>query len=232
MDIVPLSPQLCFLRFPAGHVYVWRDDDGLTLIDSGVPGSAASIADAIRQLGHRPAEVRRLVLTHFHIDHVGGAAEIAAWGPVEVIAHGLDAPVIRGEAAGPPPNLLDWERPLFDRLRIDGVPDAVRVDRVVDADEVLDFGGGARVVTTPGHTPGSIAIHLPAANVVIAGDAAARLPDGQVIVGVFNCDPGLARRSLGRLAELNPAVVCFGHGEPLTEHATALLREAAERAAG
>src|SRR3954447_2583388 len=96
MDIVELSPRLHFLRFPVGHAYLWRDDDGLTLIDSGLPGSAQAIEEAVRTLGHHPADVRRLVLTHFHEDHVGGAAEVASWGDVTVHAHRAEAPFIRG----------------------------------------------------------------------------------------------------------------------------------------
>jgi glyoxylase-like metal-dependent hydrolase (beta-lactamase superfamily II) len=99
MDVVELSPSLHFLRFPVGHAYLWADPDGLTLIDTSLPGSGPAIADAIRGLGRQPAEVRRLVLTHAHQDHVGAAAEVAAWGDVTVLAHRADAPVIRGEEA-------------------------------------------------------------------------------------------------------------------------------------
>lgn len=92
MDVIGLLPRLHFIRFPAGHAYLWRDPDGLTLIDSGLPGSAPVIADAIRHVGYRPADVRRLVLTHFHDDRIGGAAGVADWGDVEVIAHRADMP--------------------------------------------------------------------------------------------------------------------------------------------
>lgn len=62
-------------------------------------GSAAAIADAVRDLGYEPTAVHRVVLTPFHEDHCGSAAEIAVWGDVEIIVHRMDAPVIRG--AGP-----------------------------------------------------------------------------------------------------------------------------------
>jgi glyoxylase-like metal-dependent hydrolase (beta-lactamase superfamily II) len=227
MDIVRLTPDLCFLRFPAGHAYLWQDAEGLTLIDSSVPGSGASIADAIRELGRHPTELCRLVLTHFHVDHVGAAAEIAAWGNIKVLAHRSDTPFIQGEAGGPPPKLQDWERPLYEQYGISTVAAPVAVDRVLDDGDVLDFGGGARVVAVPGHTPGSIAVHVPGPNILLTGDAAARLPDGRVILGVFNSEPAQAANSLRRLAELRPEIVCFGHGEPLTGEAAALLDQAA-----
>jgi glyoxylase-like metal-dependent hydrolase (beta-lactamase superfamily II) len=99
MDVVALLPQLHLLSFPVGHVYVWRGPDGITLIDTGVPGSAPLIAAAMEDLGHRRSDVRRLLLTHWHEDHVGSAADIAGWADTEVYAHRDDAPVIRGAAA-------------------------------------------------------------------------------------------------------------------------------------
>jgi glyoxylase-like metal-dependent hydrolase (beta-lactamase superfamily II) len=229
MDVIRLAPDLSFLRFPVGNAYLWQDPDGLTLIDSGVPGSARLIADAIRQLGHQPAELRRLVLTHFHVDHVGAAAEIARWGEVEVFAHRADAPFIQGKAEGPPPQLLDWERPLYEQYSVKVIPDPVKVDRVLDDGDVLAFGGGARAVAAPGHTPGSVALHLPGLNVLFTGDTVARTQDGAVILGVFNADPAQAADSFRQLAKLEPEMVCFGHGEPLINDAAAKLRAAATR---
>ena len=80
MDIIELIPGLHFLRFPVGHAYLCEDPDGLALIDTSLPGSAPQIAAAIRSIGHDPADLRWLMLTHFHPDHAGSAAEIAAWG--------------------------------------------------------------------------------------------------------------------------------------------------------
>ena len=68
MDLVRLMPRLSFIRLPVGNAYLWHDPDGLTLIDAGLPGSAPLIAEAIRQAGYQPADLRRLVLTHFHAD--------------------------------------------------------------------------------------------------------------------------------------------------------------------
>jgi glyoxylase-like metal-dependent hydrolase (beta-lactamase superfamily II) len=65
----------------------------------------------------RRSDLRRLLLTHFHEDHVGSAADVAAWGDITVYAHRADAPVIRGERAGPPPKLADGEQVLLDRVR-------------------------------------------------------------------------------------------------------------------
>lgn len=204
----------------------------MTLIDTSLPGSAPRVAEAIRATGHRPADLRRLVLTHFHDDHVGAAAEIAGWGRVEVLAHGADAPFIRTGKQGPPPDLADWERPIYQQVMSQLPAQPVmpsRVDREIQDGEVLGFGDGAVVMPAPGHTPGSIAIHLPRHRVLFTGDAVARRPDGQVICGVFNVNRAQAAASLRRLAVLDTEIACFGHGEPVTRSAAAELRAAAQR---
>jgi glyoxylase-like metal-dependent hydrolase (beta-lactamase superfamily II) len=103
MDLVPVVPDLFLLQFGVGNAYLLVGADGLTLVDCGLPGSGPAIADAIRMLGHHPADLLRLVLTHFHADHAGAAAEITGWGQVAVIAHAAEAPVICGRQAGPRP---------------------------------------------------------------------------------------------------------------------------------
>jgi glyoxylase-like metal-dependent hydrolase (beta-lactamase superfamily II) len=234
MDVVALAPRLYFIRFPVGHAYLWRDPDGLTLIDTGLPGSAAPIADAIRQTGGQRAGLRRLVLTHFHADHIGSAAEIAAWGGVEVLAHHADAPFIRAGATGPAPDLTDRERPIYDQTmsQIPAKPVVPpRIDRELADGDGLGFGDGAVAVAVPGHTPGSLAVHLPEHRILFTGDAAARSPDGTVICGAFNVNRVEAAASLRRLASLDTTVACFGHGDPLTHDAGGELSAAARRLA-
>ncbi|WP_030164350.1 MBL fold metallo-hydrolase [Streptomyces sp. NRRL S-813] len=233
MDVVELLPRLHLLRFPVGQAYLWRDGDELTLVDAGAKGAGAPIAEAIKALGRDPADVRRIVLTHFHEDHAGGAAEVAGLCGAEVLAHRLDAPVVRGEVPGPPPVFEDWERPLharaLEQLPEGEPPRPKQVTELSDGD-VLDFGGGARVVHAPGHTHGSIAVHLPAHGVLFTGDAVAASPvDGAVVLGVFNLDRARAIASFRRLAALDAEMACFGHGDPVTARAGRALRESADR---
>jgi glyoxylase-like metal-dependent hydrolase (beta-lactamase superfamily II) len=145
-------------------------------VDTGVPGTGPLIERVIEKLGYRRHDLRRVLLTHFHEDHIGSAAEVAGWSDVEVVAHRLDAPVIRGQLDGPPPVLADWERPLLEqvRSRMSGqAPQPVRVDREVDDGDQIDLGGGTQVVclAVPGHTPGSVAYYLPQPRILLPGTA-------------------------------------------------------------
>ncbi|WP_274567601.1 MBL fold metallo-hydrolase [Streptomyces spiramyceticus] len=235
MDLVEVIPErLHMFRFPIGQAYLWRESGGpdaeLTLIDAGNKDAAPDIEAAIRSLGLRPQNIRRIVLTHCHRDHVGATQELADRFGAEIVAHRLDAPVIRGDRPVPEPVLLDWERPLYAHgLTVPPAP-PTRVDREAEDGDLLDFGGGARVVHAPGHTDGSIAVHLPEYGVLFTGDCVAGV--GQVMLGVFNTDRERALASFRRLAALAPATVCFGHGDPLTVDAAAVLRASADRDSG
>lgn len=215
------------VRFPVGQAYLWRDGDELTLVDAGAAGSGAAIAEAVREWGLEPSAITRVVLTHGHNDHAGGAAQVRGWHGAPVWVHAEDADLVRGQVPPPSPVLAEWERELYDRI-VPGVPEAPPcvVDRELRGGEVLDFGGGARVVPVPGHTPGSVALHLPEHGVLFTGDTIAS-HEGRVILGVFNADPGAAVESLRVQAGLEVEVACFGHGDPVVGGAGVVLREVA-----
>ncbi|MFF2412603.1 MBL fold metallo-hydrolase [Streptomyces sp. NPDC058092] len=222
MDLVEVLPQLHMFRFRIGQAYLWRDGADLTLIDAGDIDAAPAIEDAVRGLGLDPGRISRIVVTHGHRDHYGAAQELADRHGAEILAHQLDAPVIRGEEEIADPVLLDWERPLYKHgLTVPPAP-PTRVDReLADGDEI-GFGSGARVIHSPGHTPGSIGVHLPRHGVLFTGDCVAAVD--RVMLGVFNIDRTRALASFRRLAALEPATACFGHGDPLTVDAAAVLR--------
>ena len=185
--------------------------------------------------GLRPGDLDRIILTHFHADHTGSAAGLAAASGAAVLAHRCDAPVIRGDMPAPAPEFTGEERPLHERIATaaGGLPAAppCRVDRELAEGDLLDLGGGAAVIGVPGHTDGSIAIHLPAHRLLFTGDSVARTPDGRVILGPFNVDRDEAIGSFRKLAELDVDAACFGHGAPVLADGSAALRDAVARQA-
>lgn len=229
METTRLTDDLWRLRFRVGQAYALRTGDGCVLIDTGLPGHEQDILAALDHLHAGPP--RAIVLTHCHDDHCGSAAALAAATGAPILAGAGDAPFLRGTATVPPPVLADRERPLHARVTpaVPPAPRPVPVDRELSDGDTLDWGQPAHVLHIPGHTPGSIAVHLPRSGVLFTGDAVAATEDGRVILGVFNTDPPRAADAMRRLATLDADIACFGHGPAVVGGAGPVLRQAAAR---
>ncbi len=196
-------PYLYRLQLGIANAYLWTGDGGVTRVDTGPAGSAPLIRAALDELGLRPEDLRRIVLTHFHDDHAGSAAEVASWGGAPIAAGIADAAIIRGMEVGPAPNFTDTERALHALVAGDLPPaPPACVDQEVDEGDVLDFAGGAAVLSVPGHTAGSIALHAPGHGFLITGDIIGE-HEGSIVLGPFNTDRPLAWTSLQRLVSLD-----------------------------
>ena len=232
-EVVPgvhqLTVRMGFL--PYVHAFLVQDDDGLSLVDCGLPKRAELFLASIAELGRARADLRRIVVTHHHLDHVGSLRAVAA--ATGAIVHGPrgDAAIIRGEATGPGANRSTWAGrwlgPVLERMEPRYEPPG-HLEEVGDGDE-LPVGGGMRAIATPGHTAGHLSYLLPAARLLIAGDAGTSLRGAvRRPIGMFNEDLPQVDRTIAKLAELDFDVACFGHGGPIRGGANAAFRRAAE----
>ncbi|MEU7800433.1 MBL fold metallo-hydrolase [Micromonospora arborensis] len=232
MDLTQVSSTVWQLAFPLGHVHFVRLPDGYALIDTAVPGSAPTILDALARLGGRSQDLRQIVLTHSHIDHTGSAAALVEATGARVLAGALDAPFIRGTAPEPEPVYTVPERALHEQI-MEGFSAAdvrplqrVPVDvELHDGDTIDDWSEPVHVLHVPGHTPGSIALHLASSGVLFPGDIVATT-EGRAILGPFNVDRDQAVASFRRLASLEVEALCVPHGEPVLKGAGEVLRAA------
>lgn len=207
------------------NVLLLAGDDGWTLVDTGLAISAERIRSALRSLGAGPADLRRVVLTHHHPDHIGGLPGILTWAPAaDVWTSPTEARIVAGTQA------VDRMRNLVLRggmaaRRWPTVP----VSRMLaDGDTVAGF----RVVATPGHTLGHISLRRDD-GMLFTGDAFGNLLPG-VRVGVLKTlctDPKQAMVSARKLLDPAVSTVVFSHGSTLRSGAQAAL-EAAVRSDG
>lgn len=229
MEVVPGVHQIAGL----GQAFLYREADRLTLIDTGVAGTADTIIERIGAIGGETAQLAQIVITHYHADHTGSLADLVERTGAQVLAHALDAPVVRGEATEPRAvPTSEQERSMIREVTKTISPARpCGVDReLADGDEI-DIDGGAIAVHVPGHTAGSIAVYVPGRKLLFLGDAAVRDPDGTVLSAVFNVDTAEAQRSFAKLAELDFEVALFAHGAPLDREASRAFRKLAERLA-
>jgi glyoxylase-like metal-dependent hydrolase (beta-lactamase superfamily II) len=226
VNVFELTDDLRMLELEnPGQAYLLRQGDHVIIVDTGTAGQSDSIAAALRSWGLDTGAVTHVLLTHWHPDHVGSAAELRSWPNARIWAGKPDAPIISGELPGAFPDLTPVEQTFYDQV-VGHVPPAepIAVDREFDGYEVVDEIG-AHLVPTPGHTAGSMAVYFPTQKILFTGDVATAR-DGEVMLGAFNEDRERAQESFRRLAEFEVDVVCFGHGAPLIGAETAAFTRA------
>jgi glyoxylase-like metal-dependent hydrolase (beta-lactamase superfamily II) len=224
--------------------YLVEGEDGLTVVDAGVPESWSSLHEALRELRHQPSDLKAVVLTHAHFDHIGFAERARTELGVPVYVHENDVPLVRkpmqyAHERSRTRYLLTKPRALpivagFLRTRAFW-PRPVRVVSRY-AEGTLAVPGSPEIVPTPGHTLGHCSLAFPDRDAVIAGDSLVMLDPytaaagPRIVSGAATADSERALRSLAALAATSAATVLTGHGEPWRGGAAAAVAQA--RAAG
>lgn len=221
---IALAPSVWRLPLLGSFVngYVLQDDDGqVTLVDCGVKQSPGKISAALDHLGLAPDQVTRIVLTHAHADHAGGAAEmVRRTRPDAVVIHRDDAEAARTGVAPPRDPSLRLGR-LLTRLSRSGKPafEPVPVTDELTDGQVLPVAGGLRVVHTPGHSPGHVSLLHEPTGVLLVGDALFNWRGIGWSVPFFCTDFRLSRATAQRFAELTFDVAAFMHGPHVASNA-------------
>jgi glyoxylase-like metal-dependent hydrolase (beta-lactamase superfamily II) len=178
-------------------VYI-LDLGDLVLIDAGAGSSYEQIVRNIEELGLKPAKLKAVILTHCHIDHIGGAPQFRDAFGVQIIMHQLDAEAV--EQGNGRMTAASWYNLSFPPMPVDV--------KLAKKEEHLRFGDQEVIcLHTPGHTPGSISVYL--------NRGGKRILFGQDIHGPFSeefgSDLAAWRRSMERLLALEADILCEGH---------------------
>ena len=204
------------------NAYAVIVDDGVVLIDTGIPGRANKVTGAIKDARRRIGEVHTILLTHWHPDHVGGVAELRRRSGARIVAHAIDAPVIAGVAK---------PHPTSGFMRVVGAimpsPEPVFVDETLTVDGPISVPGFT-AIHTPGHTRGHVSFLLDrGGGVLFAGDAASGRRNGQIRrpPRIVTEDRAAESASIARLADLSFESAAFGHGRPISREAAARFRD-------
>ncbi|HEX2883568.1 MAG TPA: MBL fold metallo-hydrolase [Candidatus Limnocylindria bacterium] len=234
-----LAPGLHRIGSDIVAAYLVEDASGVTLIDAGVSGQWRDLVAELRGMGRSVSDVRAVLLTHGDTDHIGFAERLRRDHGVPVHVHEADAARARGEVK---PS-ISWGKvrigPLLRFLWYAGRRGGLRTEyltdvRTLNGAETLDLPGSPRVIPLPGHSPGSVAYHVPGLEAVFVGDG---LTTRHVLTGAdgpgpapFTDDPEAALASLAAIEATGARWVLPGHGWPWKEGVAEAVRRVREAA--
>ncbi len=211
MEILPnvhLIPNI------VANPYLLIDQDGLTLIDAGLPGSHRKILRYMSDLGYAPTDLKRILITHADFDHIGGLAALKAATGARIFASPVEAQaMVEGHSSRPLKPRRRVTKLLFDLMTRLFKPASIQVDELLSDGQILPILGGLGVVETPGHTPGHISLFLPSSGVLFCGDSIVSGESGlRGSRGANNWDQAKSDESVRKQAALGARILCSGHG--------------------
>ncbi len=200
------------------NVYLVEDGKELVLIDTGLPRSANKIVKYLQSLGRKPSDISTIVLTHFHIDHVGSVKNLKKLSNAKVAVGEFDADIVTGKKAAPKPKNL-----MFRALSsvIKAAP--VETELLLKDNEKV---GRLTVIYTPGHSDGSISLLDAERKVMFVGDAI-RFIDGKLTGPPerFSLDMVKAKDSIKKISMFDFEIMLSGHGQPLMDDASQKVKD-------
>lgn len=214
-------------QFNGLNAYLIRGQSGFTLVDAGLKGFHRHVERALTTLGGSWGDLKRIVITHAHPDHVGALPMLQQKTNATTCAHRLDAPIIRGDwpMAYPQPQELGlFGRLLQAQMRTFTLHPA-RVDVELIDGQTLQDAAGAQVLHLPGHSHGHIGLYLPEERTLIGGDLVMRMPWGLTLpLRAASPDWAAVKQSIQKAADLPLENLLLGHGAPLLGGAQAALQ--------
>lgn len=223
------------------NCYLIEDDDGVTLVDAGLPRMWFALREALETVGYGVEDVKALVLTHGHFDHVRFAARVQRQWQVPVYVHHDDASLAAHPYSYTPqrnrfvyPLLHPRSLPIIGSMAIGG---ALRVKGVSGVErfgsqDTLAVPGRPIALHTPGHTRGHCMFYLPDRDVMLTGDALVTLDPytgvsgPQIVASAATQDTQEAMASLNILEQHAATTLLPGHGEPWFDGTPAALNHA------
>ena len=219
-----LAPGVHMLGAKKGgrvRAYLIDTNGELSLVDTLFEDDARGVLDAIRKLGRKPSDLKRIVLTHAHRSHLGGVAALKHETGAAVLAHEWEADIVSGDRPAQSVGLKPTA-PLRTYPFQVGIFLNRPKHRPVPIDESAGDGdafGPLQVLYMPGHSPGHLAFSWAERGLLLSGDAIATWPRFEAGWPAFTLNPEQQAASIRRMAELDARIVGVGHGDPITQNA-------------
>ena len=200
------------------HVYLLQDKGGTwTMIDCGLPGSDKAILAYLAKIKVEPGSIRKILLTHLHLDHTGGLHRMAALTRARTFAHWIEAAYIARKPPYDGPGTPPKEPFVVDELLKDG--------------DSVDAAGGLTAFHTPGHTPGHTAFYQTERRWLFSGDLFFGAGSHEIALTPpeYSHHIPTAQVSARRVGQLSVDSLLTYHGGPYVQHGGRVLRTLVDR---
>jgi len=205
-------------------------DDGITVVDTGMGDNSTAFLNAARGLGYGPSDIKRIIVTHAHMDHTGSVAALRAATGAKVMIGEADADALEGKIPQPVPKMpfplsliISIARKYFIKLK----PSPVDV-RLKNGDTIPVLGG-MTVLGLPGHSPGNLGLYIPSKKLVFSGDTLRMKGDDFIKPLNYDAEKAQSLASIKKLGSLDFDIMLSGHNVPVMSGASKKLKAYAEK---
>lgn len=232
MIITDAAEGIDFISHAHVNCYLVHDDDGIILVDAGLPRMWPMVLEALEKRGRTRRDLKALVLTHGHFDHVGFALRAHRELGIPVYVHAEDSSLAAHPYRYKPqqnrflyPLTHPGSLPYLGRMALAGalVIKGIKDTRTLDTDAPLALPGNPIPLLAPGHTDGHCILHFPEREAVISGDALVTLDPytgksgPQIVAAAATKDTHQAMTSLDTVVSTGATTLLPGHGKPWTK---------------
>lgn len=203
------------------NVYLIDNGDSFDLIDSAMFKETSKLVSQIEANGYKIKNLKTIILTHCHCDHIGGAYDLVKQSNAKVAAHQDDIKYILQQdiISGSYHNMMIQEQKYMKKF------DCVlpKIDIVLTDGDFINSLGGLQIIHVPGHTPGSIALYQPERKIMFFGDVIRNKEKKGLVVGEpakFNFDTKRTIDDYRKLVKHQIEYALFGHGKPVIKDAS------------
>ena len=215
------------------NIYLIEGED-LILFDTGMPGDGAKVLEVLKELGYRNEDVKYILITHAHLDHVGSLAFLKESTGAKIVASVKEKDFIEGKKM-----LCSMKREgfggkffkiiLFMLEKFAAKYEPAILDIPFDGNENKEIVKGIKIINTPGHSMGSLSYLCLAKDAVFTGDALTGVPVPGLPMRAGCSDHGQALVSVKYISELHFNTALFGHGIPVKDDAAAVVKSVSQK---